>query len=245
MVLFVSDLHLGRSGADERPLVQAFVHWLDAHADADALFIVGDLFDAWIEHRHLVPRLPVRLLGALAAWTDAGKQLAVFAGNHDPWHRSFLHDELGAAVHFDGLHTAQEGRRLYLHHGDGVAPHGLYRHLRPVLRHPLPVGLYRLLPADAGMGLARRVSARMRRRHHEGAARAMRAHARTLLAHGEAEAVVFGHTHVPELNAWPEGVYANPGAWYETQTFLRLDADGWTLARWADGRAEEVAQERA
>ncbi|HYE57645.1 MAG TPA: UDP-2,3-diacylglucosamine diphosphatase, partial [Rhodothermales bacterium] len=211
-----------------------------AHADADALFIVGDLFDAWIEYCHVVPRTSVRLLGALAAWTDAGRRLVVHAGNHDPWHRSFLHDELGAEYYPDGLDETLEGQRVLVHHGDGLVQAGIYRRIRPILRHPLPVSLYRLLPVDIGVGLARRVSARMRRRHNVAAAAAMRAWAQGQLAAGRADAIVFGHTHVPELHLWPQGVYANPGAWYETRTFVRLDADGWTLARWTEQGAQVV-----
>ena len=239
LVLFVSDLHLGRPEAGDAADVQAFTRLLEGHSDADALFIVGDLFDAWIEYRHVVPRASVRLLGALAAWSDAGKRLVVHAGNHDPWHRTFVRDELGAEYYPDGLDETLEGRRVFIHHGDGLVPAGVYRRLRPVLRHPVPVSLYRLLPVDVGVGLARRVSARMRRRHNVGAA-AMRAWARDQLAAGRAGAIVFGHTHVPELHLWPEGVYANPGAWYETRTFIRLDEDGWTLARWTEQGAQVV-----
>lgn len=240
--LFVSDLHLGRPGADDRADVAALVALLDASPDATALVIVGDLFDAWIEHRHFVPRPPARLLGALAAWTDAGRRLVVHAGNHDPWHRSYFADELGATVLADGaVETVAPGRRLFVHHGDGRTPGRLYRRLRPVLRHPLPVALYRtLLPADAGLALARRVAARIR---HDAPVEADDAilgrAAEAYLAGAKAagapvSGVVFGHSHVAALRAVAGGLYANAGAWHRTRTFLRADEAGMTLAAWTD-----------
>ena len=126
--LFVSDLHLGRPDGDDRADAAALVRLLDAHPDAKALVIAGDLFDAWIEHRHYVPRPPVRLFGALAAWTDAGRRLVVHAGNHDPWHRSYLADELGALVITDGgMEAVAADRHVFVHHGDVLTPGRLYR----------------------------------------------------------------------------------------------------------------------
>lgn len=247
MYLFVSDLHLGRGApADERAKERALVALLDAHAaHARGLFLVGDLFEAWIEYRHLIPRPPVRLLGALAAWVDAGRRVVVFAGNHDPWHRDFFQTEVGAEFEADGRTEVLYGRRVYVHHGDGLLPGGLYRRLRPVLRHPLPVGAYRaLLPADAGMRLARWTARRIMREDDAGNAAALRALAGRTLEAGEPgaarpgadrpDAVVFGHTHAPEVSRLGPGVYANPGAWHYTRTFARLDADGFSLLRWDD-----------
>lgn len=210
VVLIVSDLHLGRPGVSDAADVRAFAQWLGAHGDAHTLVLLGDVSDVWIEHRHLVPRLPVRFAAALAAWTDAGKRLLVFAGNHDPWHRSFFQDELGAEVVFDALDCTFEGQRVHLHHGDGRVPGGLYRRLRPLLRHRLPVALYRLLPADLGLALAQRTSARTRRRHDPTSAARLRAAARAYLQATDADAVVFGHSHAPDLAAGPGGPLCQP-----------------------------------
>ena len=244
VTLFVSDLHLGRgAAADERAKAAAFAAWLDAHGAARALYLVGDVFEAWVEYRHLVPRPPARVLGALARYVDGGGRLVVFAGNHDPWHRSYFADEFGAEVVFDGRTEPVEGRRVHVHHGDGLGPGGLYRRLRGVLRHPLPVALYRgLLPADAGVALARAVARRITHDAPDGAeADALRTVAAARLARGDVEAVVFGHTHVPALAALPGGVYVNPGAWHVSRTYAVLDADGFRLGRWTDAGAVPFA----
>lgn len=242
MILFVSDLHFGRlDAADDRQLELDLVACLDAHFDrADELILLGDVFEAWIEHRHLIPRPPARFFGLLARWADAGKAITLFAGNHDPWHQRYFTDTFGATLVYDHLETTRYGRRLYLHHGDGLAPRGLYRHVRRLVRHPAPVWLYRhLLPADWGLGLARYVSRRfhgpeVEARQVEG----LRAHARHVLAITDADAVVMGHSHHAECLAWPEGTYLNPGAWYRTRTFGVLEREGPLVVRqWSRGES--------
>lgn len=235
MTLFFSDLHLGRDGyeatrASERALVDLF----DAHPDVEQVYLVGDVFHAYIEYRHLVPKGHVRFLGALARLADRGVRITYLAGNHDPWHRDYFARELGVRVVPDRLEECVEGRRVHLAHGDGLDPDDhAYNLLKPLLRHPVPVWLYRtLLPGDVGYGLARRVS-------HLGSdegpipqtIEALRAYARARLA-GAPDVVVLGHAHAAELTALPGGAYLNPGFWHEDRTFGRLDGDGLALLRW-------------
>jgi UDP-2,3-diacylglucosamine hydrolase len=250
--LFVSDLHLGRDPVRRRRDEQDLVDCLTSfEGRVQALWLLGDLFEAWIEHRHAVPPPPARLFGLLARWADAGVRVTVFAGNHDAWYGSYLSQEVGVRVVTDRLtqEIAQPGGRvyrLYLHHGDGLAPGGLYRHLRPLLRARLPVAAWKLLPADWGMGLALRSSHGLRglpvdRRQVEG----LRDHARSILAAGEADAVVMGHSHWAErLGAdalgVPQGEYLNTGAWFAQRTFGLLGREGFRLMVW-NGR---VALER-
>src|SRR5690606_29346357 len=76
-----------------------------------------------------------------------------------PWHRDYFEQELGVRVVFDDLLETIEGRRVYLAHGDGAGSSPRYRLLKPWLRHPVPVWLYRtFLPGDAGFRLARYVN---------------------------------------------------------------------------------------
>ncbi|MFR3489527.1 MAG: UDP-2,3-diacylglucosamine diphosphatase [Alistipes ihumii] len=74
MYYFASDTHLGlRVGrtADDRE--RLFVRWLDeVSADAEGIFLVGDIFDFWYEYKRVVPRGFTRLLGKLSGLTDRG-----------------------------------------------------------------------------------------------------------------------------------------------------------------------------
>ena len=57
MIYFASDVHLGAGDRREAlQLERRFVGWLDRAArDAEAIFLVGDIFDFWFEYRRVVP----------------------------------------------------------------------------------------------------------------------------------------------------------------------------------------------
>lgn len=236
MILFVSDMHFGRGAdASERAKEAALIECLNAHADGvDHLYLVGDVFDAFIEYRHLLPKGFVRFQGLLARWTDRGVPVTYLVGNHDPWHQDYFSRELGVRVVPDVLTTTHHGVRWHLAHGDAAASDGLSTRLRPWLRHPVPVWLYRtLLPADTGMRLAQWVNRTLgQHRPDPETADVLAAHARTLLRTTAATGVVLAHSHQPALHQWPEGVYLNTGCWHDERTLGRLDEEGLHLLRW-------------
>ncbi|HEC16271.1 MAG TPA: UDP-2,3-diacylglucosamine diphosphatase [Sedimenticola sp.] len=89
--LFISDLHL----SEEQPAVTGlFLHFLGERArEADSLYILGDLFDAWIGDDDPRP-LATGIKAALRALSDSGVRIFIQAGNRD-----FLlgHDFMAAA----------------------------------------------------------------------------------------------------------------------------------------------------
>ena len=95
--------------------------------------------------------------------------------------------------------------------------------------------IYRtLLPGDAGFRLARAVNRFIRKEEIEpDVVAALRAYARRQLAAHHADVVVMGHTHLAELQVWPEGRYLNLGSWYGSHTFGRLDKNELRLLRWS------------
>ena len=92
MIYFASDVHLGGGIPQEaRATERKFVAWLDMAArDAEAIFLVGDIFDFWFEYRRVVPQGFVRTLGKLAELTDRGIRVVLFTGNHDMWVGDYL-----------------------------------------------------------------------------------------------------------------------------------------------------------
>lgn len=230
-------MHLGKGGRTAARASEAdLLACLRAHeADVTALYLVGDVFDEYIEYRHLIPRGYARFQGLLAAWTDRGIPVTYLVGNHDPWHRTYFREELGVRVVFDSVVEPLEGVNVYVAHGDGLTEaNPVYNRLRPLLRHPLPVWLYRnMLPGDAGLGLAKWAKHMIGKDTvDERAVAAFRRYARDLLAADVADVVVLGHTHRAELTSWPHGTYLNTGYWHESRTFGRLDPDGVQLLRW-------------
>jgi UDP-2,3-diacylglucosamine hydrolase len=245
VVLFVSDMHFGKGPrAREREKEAALIACLEAQADAvEHLYLLGDVFDGYIEYRHLVPKGFVRFQALLAEWTDRGVPVTYLLGNHDPWHRDYFERELGVHLVPDALRVQHNGRRLHLAHGDAQAStHPAYAWVRPLLRHPWPIRLYRsLLPADWGLGLARTVSRALHDPEPDPAVvDALAADAHRRLAHDAVDAVLMGHSHQPALRQWDEGVYLNTGNWYEKRTFARLGKQGLALCRWNGGRVHDI-----
>ena len=104
-IYFASDMHLGAPYiADHRQHEARVVAWLDSIKDkAQALYLLGDIFDYWFEYRTVVPRGHVRFLAKVAELTDRGVDVHFFTGNHDVWMFDYLPAELGVTVHHGDL----------------------------------------------------------------------------------------------------------------------------------------------
>lgn len=159
---FASDFHLGAPNhADSLRRERKIVAWLDSiKTDAQAVFLVGDLFDFWFEYRRVVPRGFVRLLGKLAELSDAGVQIFIFRGNHDMWMTNYFEQELGVSVHRNPVECrvrcGAETVNFHIVHGDGLGPGDyFYKVLRRVFENGLARWCFgNLLPADVAMWLA-------------------------------------------------------------------------------------------
>jgi len=246
MVFFVSDMHFGRGTQDDTDASEtALIACLRAHASAvDHLCLLGDVFDEYIEYRRVIPKGCTRFLGLLAEWSDRHIPITYVVGNHDPWHRDYFHRELGVRIIQDAVIASIGGQKTYLCHGDGIGPSNqLYRWLKPWLRHPLPVWLYRtLLPADMGMALAQWINRSMEKDSPDPVTiTSLRGHARHILSTTAARLVVMGHTHSPELIRWQEGAYLNTGSWYPNHIFATADTDGIHLWQWKMSHAKKIA----
>ncbi|MCB0543216.1 MAG: metallophosphoesterase, partial [Saprospiraceae bacterium] len=98
---FASDFHLGVDARlNSRERERQVVRWLDGVApDAEAIYLVGDMFEFWFEYRSVVPKGFNRLLGKLAELSDQGVPVSVFTGNHDLWMFGYFEQEFGIPVY--------------------------------------------------------------------------------------------------------------------------------------------------
>ena len=122
MYYFASDVHLGADGSDEtRRRERRFVAWLDMAArDAEAIFLVGDIFDFWFEYVRVIPKGFVRTLGKLAEIADRGVRIYFFTGNHDMWCYDYFERECGVKVFFSPQRMRLAGRNVLIAHGDNM-----------------------------------------------------------------------------------------------------------------------------
>src|SRR5262249_55087546 len=157
--LFASDLHLhgGDPAGVQRAL--AFVRHA-ADTGADALFLLGDVFRAWLGPRSLRDAGLRPVLDALADLAARGARVALLHGNHDFLLDGGLQGALGVQVAPGPLDVVLGGQRVRLMHGDALCTRDLdYQRLHRVLRSWPVRATARALPAAAANALAERIMA--------------------------------------------------------------------------------------
>ena len=114
-LMFISDLHLD----DNRPETTAeFLAFLEARCHGiEALYILGDLFEAWIGDDDDA-ELPTRIRGALRACNASGTRLFVQHGNRDFLLGAGFADDIGAQLLPDHAIIDCLGEPTLLMHGD-------------------------------------------------------------------------------------------------------------------------------
>ena len=122
MIYFISDAHLGSLATEHRRTQERrLVRFLDdIKKDAEAVFMLGDMFDFWYEYKRVIPKGFTRFLGKISELTDSGIEVHYFTGNHDIWAYSYLEEECGVILHRKPTALELHGKTFYLAHGDGL-----------------------------------------------------------------------------------------------------------------------------
>ena len=170
MVYFLSDAHLGsraiNNGAAHQQKVVDLLTQMGK--DATAIYLLGDIFDFWYEYiwGHQDKKQFAPLLDCLQSLTNKGIEVHYFIGNHDIWTFGWLAKRTGVIVHKEPCVTEINGKRVYLAHGDGLAPDNYtarvdermqkrirsFMRLRAFFHHPVPQFIFRLIPPCLGNG---------------------------------------------------------------------------------------------
>lgn len=224
---FFSDVHLGLGSSEDEKLKEkklvAFLNKITP--DIEKLYIVGDLFDCWIEYRKVVPKGFYRLLSQLNEIAEAGIEINFLSGNHDFWLNNYLRDDVGLALRNDYMTEELDGKTFYITHGDGLSKGDPgYKIIKRMLRSRINQYLYSLVHPDLGVSLAQSSSKTSRHANEEDAygARGMKEFAEKKVTEGF-DYVVMGHYHKPqyiELNSgMRSGIYITLGDWIRHFTY--------------------------
>ena len=234
---FISDVHLGLgSREEEKAKEDLLLGFLKAiFPRSESLYVVGDLFDFWFEYATVIPKGFHRTLAAIQEFTEKGIPVHYLAGNHDFWMDDYFATELGVELHPEPFEASIQGRRVYFHHGDGLAQNDLgYRLIKPVLRNRWNIRLYRWLHPDIGVRLAKRSSQTSREytsNKKYGETEGMVEFARRKISDG-IDIVVMGHRHKPQIEQIGSGTYVNLGDWITYHTYAELSGGRVTLNTW-------------
>jgi UDP-2,3-diacylglucosamine hydrolase len=132
--LFISDLHLD-PGAPA--IARQFLAFLEGEArSAEALYVLGDLFEAWLGDDDPDPAAR-DIVAALRRLTDSGVPCFVMHGNRDFLIGRRFCAETGARLIEDGTIVERGGEHLLLMHGDVLCTDDRnYQRLRCIVRNP-------------------------------------------------------------------------------------------------------------
>jgi UDP-2,3-diacylglucosamine hydrolase len=242
-IYFASDQHLGAPTQEASfPREQKFVAWLDeVKQDAEAIFLLGDLFDFWFEYKTVVPRGFVRVLGKLAEIRDSGIPIYFFVGNHDLWMGDYFKKELNIPVYHTTKEFTFNNKTFLIGHGDGLGPGDKgYKRMKKVFVHPFSKWLYRWLHPDIGMKLAQYLSVKNKLISGDEDVRFLGEENEWLVQYAKRKLetqhydfFVFGHRHLPmEIQVGENSKYINLGDWIGYFTYGVFDGNTFDLKKY-------------
>ncbi|HYL02156.1 MAG TPA: UDP-2,3-diacylglucosamine diphosphatase [Steroidobacteraceae bacterium] len=225
--LFVSDVHLGGApGATGQ-----FLGFLEQEAaQAEALYILGDLFESWVgdDDRSPEARLVCRGLSGLTA---RGVPCFVMHGNRDFLLGEGFCARSGCRLLADPVVAEFDGERVLLTHGDALCTDDQrYQELRSLVRDPLWQRRFLALPLESRELLVNQARAGSRRHISRTTPYVMDVNAAAVAAAFRAAGVqrmIHGHTHRPAVHhSLIDGAGAERivlGAWYEQGSYLSCE----------------------
>lgn len=234
--LFVSDLHLDA----QHPQISAqFIEFLARDAPAaEALYILGDLFEAWIGDDDPEPEKR-RIVDALNALTASGVPCYVMHGNRDFLLGEQFCRESGCRLLEDPVVAHLYGRRVLLMHGDTLCTDDhSYQKLRAMVRDTGWQKMFVALSRQQRQALAEEARAGSKAHmaaaddaimdvNQQAVATAMRA--------AEVDVLLHGHTHRPNVHHFElDGAPVTRivlGDWHDRGSVLRWDKRGFELLK--------------
>ena len=239
-IYFASDQHLGApTSKDSFVREKRFLYWLDTvKKDAEAIFLLGDLFDFWFEYKSVVPKGFVRVLGKLAEIKDSGIPVYFFVGNHDLWMTDYFEKELNIPVYHKPQEFLIDNKKFFIGHGDGLGPNDNgYKRMKKVFTFPLFKWMFRWLHPDLGIKLGQYLS--VKNKLISGAEDVkflgeenewLVQYAKRKLETKHYDYFIFGHRHLPMIiDVSENSKYANLGDWIGYFTYGVFDGETFEL----------------
>jgi UDP-2,3-diacylglucosamine hydrolase len=229
--LFISDLHID---ASRRQIIRQFTEFLQTQArDADALYILGDLFDSWVGDDAPDPGQSAAI-AAIKSLTASGVPCFVMHGNRDFLLGPKFCADTGARLLPDPVIVTLYGEPVLVMHGDALCTDDrAYQRLRATVRDAdwqseflaLSIAARRALAGAARTGSQAHMASMedaITDVNAESVAAALRAAGTSILLHG--------HTHRPGIQSVSvdgrECTRIVLGDWHNQGSLLRWDSSG-------------------
>ena len=234
--LFISDLHLD----PERPAItELFARFVGGEArEADALYILGDLFEAWVGDDDPSETGAV-VADTLRALRDSGVPVHFMRGNRDFLLGEDYARRAGMTILPDPAVIMLYGKPALLTHGDLLCVDDTaYQQFRAQTREPRWQQAFMAQPVQARIAFAQQ--ARAASQAHQGGLKALGtmetitdasplAVEETFARYG-IDRIIHGHTHRPAVHDTAGGTRIVLGDWYEQGSVLRVTPDSTALS---------------
>ena len=240
--LFISDLHL----CDSRPhITQAFIAFLEhTAANAQALYILGDLFEYWAGDDAIAAGVQQPVIQAIKNLSANGVKVFFMAGNRD-----FLlgHDfaiSTGITILPDPSLITLFGKPVLLSHGDALCTDDIaYQQFRIQVRHATWQTQFLNQPLSKRVAYIEELRTKSEQEKSTKSMQIMDVNAGAVDAlmrqYGYPPLFIHGHTHQPHKHAHKldghECIRWVLGDWYEQGSYLELSAAG-CVARKLQGK---------
>ncbi|RTY65531.1 UDP-2,3-diacylglucosamine diphosphatase [Flavobacterium sp. LB2P53] len=242
-IYFASDQHFGAPTPElSFPREQKFVAWLDqVKDDAEAIFLLGDLFDFWFEYKTVVPKGFIRILGKLAEIRDSGIPIYFFVGNHDLWMEDYFQKELNIPVFHDNQEYTFGDKTFLIGHGDGKGPGDLgYKRMKKIFANPCFKWLFRWLHPDIGVKLAQYLSVKNKLISGDEDVTFLGEDNEWLILYSKRKLetkhynyLIFGHRHLPmKVTVGENAEYVNLGDWITYFTYGVFDGETFEIKKY-------------
>lgn len=230
--LFISDLHLGPGLPEATATLLRFLR--ETAPGADALYVLGDLFEYWIGDDALTQPFEHEVAAAFRALADSGVPVYFMHGNRDFLIGRRFARESGMAILHDPTLIDLYGTPTLLMHGDTLCTDDVeYQKFRARTRNPAMQWLFLALPLALRKRIALKLRGRSRRAKQAKdmaimdvtpvtVEAALRDHGYPRLIHGHTHRPA-RHEHTVDGRTCERQVLAD---WYEQGSYLSCDATG-------------------
>ena len=230
--LFITDLHLC---ADQAPSTKVFLHFTQHIApQAEALYILGDLFEYWAGDDDLDDPFHQQITAALHTLSASGTRVYLMHGNRDLLMGNKLEQATGGTLLADPTLLDLYGTPTLLTHGDTLCTDDTaYQNYRKQVHEPVWQQQFLAQPLAQRKAFIGQLRARSEQEkktkpaeimdvNADAVAEMLQAHHYPRLIHGHTHRLMH-HLHTVDRHSCERWVL---GDWHATGNALRCDAQG-------------------
>jgi len=235
--LLISDLHLDPARPEHLAALETL---LDNHAGkADRLYVLGDLFEAWIGDDDDSP-FNRQVIDAFRRFSDAGSELFFMHGNRDFLLGDKFADDCGGVLLDEGTVVDLYGTRALLMHGDSLCTEDhAYQQFRALARDPQWQQGMLAKPLEERRALAQGMRMQSQSNNANKAENIMDvtpSEVVRVMQEAGVQHLIHGHTHRPAVHDVDlkdgTGTRWVLGDWGELGWWIIADSDGLRLENW-------------